>query len=40
VADAECDVGLVGYEMAVLVDKAGAVLTPEIRAELQAALPR
>jgi len=35
VASAECDVGLVGYEMAVLVEKAGAVLTPEIRAELQ-----
>src|SRR6187549_1418862 len=32
VASAECDVGLVGYEMAVLVEKAGAVLTPEIRA--------
>jgi hypothetical protein len=31
---------LVGYEMAVLVEKAGAVLTPEIRAELQSALPR
>ena len=35
-----CDVGLVGYEMAVLVDKAGSVLTPELRAELQGALPR
>lgn len=34
------DVGLVAYEMAVLVDKAGAVLSPELRAELQAALPR
>jgi uncharacterized protein len=40
VSSAECDVGLVGYEMAVLVEKAGAVLTPEIRAELQSALPR
>ncbi|MEZ5136204.1 MAG: hypothetical protein R2699_14405 [Acidimicrobiales bacterium] len=40
VAGADCDVGLVGYEMAVLVDKAGSVLTPEIRAELQAALPK
>ncbi len=37
-ADAECDVGLVGYEMAVLVEKCGQVLTPEIRAELQGAL--
>jgi hypothetical protein len=40
VSSAECDVGLVGYEMAVLVEKAGTVLTPEIRAELQSALPR
>lgn len=39
-AEADCDVGLVGYEMAVLVEKAGAVLTPELRAELQASLPR
>jgi uncharacterized protein len=34
-----CDPGLIGYEMAVLADKAGHVLTPEIRAELQSALP-
>lgn len=40
VADATCDVGLVGYEMAVLVERAGVVLTPELRAELQGALPR
>ena len=40
VASADCDVGLVGYEMAVMVDKAGSVLTPELRAELQGALPR
>lgn len=40
VSTADADVGLVGYEMAVLVDKAGAVLTPELRAELQAALPQ
>jgi predicted regulator of Ras-like GTPase activity (Roadblock/LC7/MglB family) len=40
VSSAEADVGLVGYEMAVLVEKAGAVLTPELRAELQAALPQ
>lgn len=33
------DWGLVGYEMAVLVGKAGQVLTPELRAELQSALP-
>jgi predicted regulator of Ras-like GTPase activity (Roadblock/LC7/MglB family) len=40
VAGADCDVGLVGYEMAVLVEKAGTVLTPELRAELQSALPQ
>jgi hypothetical protein len=40
VADASCDVGLVGYEMAVLVDRCGSVLTPELRAELQGLLPR
>jgi len=40
VADAGCDVGLVGYEMAVLVEKAGPILTPALRAELQGALPR
>ncbi len=39
-ASASADVGLVAYEMAVLVEKAGAALTPELRAELQAALPR
>ena len=40
VADADCDVGLVGYEMAVLVEKTGPLLTPELRAELQSSLPR
>ena len=40
VAGGNCDVGLVAYEMAVLVDKAGSVLSPELRAELQSALPR
>lgn len=39
-ADASCDVGLVGYEMAVLVERCGSVLTPELRAELQGALPQ
>jgi predicted regulator of Ras-like GTPase activity (Roadblock/LC7/MglB family) len=38
IADASCDIGLVGYEMAVFVGRAGAVLTPELRAELQGAL--
>jgi predicted regulator of Ras-like GTPase activity (Roadblock/LC7/MglB family) len=40
VADAACDVGLVGYEMARLVERCGAVLTPQLRAELQGALSR
>ena len=40
VAEADCDVGLVGYEMAVLVEKTAPFLTPELRAELQGALPR
>jgi predicted regulator of Ras-like GTPase activity (Roadblock/LC7/MglB family) len=34
-----CNVGVVAYEMAVLVARAGDVLTPSLRAELQAALP-
>ncbi|MGB5757506.1 MAG: roadblock/LC7 domain-containing protein [Acidimicrobiales bacterium] len=40
IADGSADIGLVGYEMAVLVEKAGASLTPDLRAELQAALPQ
>jgi predicted regulator of Ras-like GTPase activity (Roadblock/LC7/MglB family) len=40
VAGPDCDVGLVAYEMAVLVESAGAVLTPELRAELQSTLMR
>ena len=40
VADAACDIGLVGYEMAVFVEQVGAVLTPELRAELQGELLR
>jgi uncharacterized protein len=38
-ASAGCDVGVVAYEMTVLVTRAGDVLTPSLRAELQAALP-
>jgi predicted regulator of Ras-like GTPase activity (Roadblock/LC7/MglB family) len=36
----DCDIGLIGYEMSLLVDRIGKVLTPALRAELQAALPR
>jgi len=39
-ASLTCDIGLIGYEMAMLVTRAGDVLTPALRAELQAALPR
>ncbi len=40
IAEGGCDVGLVGYEMARLVERCGAVLTPQLRAELQGALSR
>ena len=39
-AGPSCDLGVIGYEMALLVARTGAVLTPELRAELQAGLPR
>ncbi|MGH3888900.1 MAG: roadblock/LC7 domain-containing protein [Pseudonocardiaceae bacterium] len=32
-----CDIGLIGYEMTLLVDRAGKLLTPELRAQLQSA---
>jgi len=31
----DCDMGLVAYQMTLLVDRAGQVLTPALRAELQ-----
>lgn len=34
------DVGLVGYEMALLVERCAAALTPALVAELQTSLPR
>ncbi len=37
-ADKSADVGLVGYEMTMLVDRFGAVLTPQVRAGLRSAL--
>ena len=39
-AEADCDAGLVAYEMGVLVDRAAAMLTPALRAELQTTLAR
>jgi uncharacterized protein len=38
-AASSCNVGVVAYEMTVLVARAGDVLTPSLRAELQSALP-
>lgn len=32
----DCDLGLVGYEMALLVDRAGELLTPALRQQLRA----
>ena len=39
-ADVSCDVGLIGYEIALLVDRAGAILTPALIAESRMALTR
>ncbi len=39
VADVTCDVGLVGYEMTLLVSRAEATMTPQLVAEMRAALP-
>ena len=36
----DCDMGLVAYQMTLLVDRAGQVLTPAVRAELRAARTR
>ncbi len=39
VADAGCDVGVVGYEMALLVTRAEGTLTPQLISEMRARLP-
>lgn len=39
-AAADSDLGLVAYQMTLLVERAGQVLTPAVRAELQASHPR
>lgn len=39
-AASACDIGLVGYEMTLLVDRVGQLLTPELRAELQGSSTR
>ncbi|HEY8525775.1 MAG TPA: roadblock/LC7 domain-containing protein [Acidimicrobiales bacterium] len=33
--ETDCDIGLIGYEMSLLVARIGQVLTPALRAELQ-----
>ena len=37
-ADSECDIGLIGYEIAVLADRAGTLLTPGLITELREGL--
>lgn len=39
VADATCDVGLVGYEMTLLVTRAEATMTPQLVSEMRSRLP-
>lgn len=39
VSEATCDVGLIGYEMTVLVNRAESVMTPDLVAEMRARLP-
>jgi hypothetical protein len=39
VADASCDVAVVGYEMALLVSRAEATLTPQLVSQMRAGLP-
>lgn len=39
VSEASCDVGLIGYEMTVLVERAEDVMTPELVTEMRAKLP-
>ena len=38
-AASTCDLGLVAYEMTLLVERAGRVLTPAARGVMQAAIP-
>jgi uncharacterized protein len=39
VADSSCDVGLIGYEMAMLVSRTETTLTPQLVTEMRGALP-
>ncbi len=38
VAEATCDIGLVGYEMALLVSRTEATLTPQLISEMRGSL--
>jgi uncharacterized protein len=38
-ADATCDVGMVGYEMTLLVTRAEATMTPQLVSEMRSRLP-
>lgn len=40
IADGSCDVGLVGYEIAKLAERAGTLLTPALISELRESLRR
>ena len=39
-ASPRCDIGVVGFEMTLLVERAGQLLTPELRSELQGSAAR
>ena len=39
VAEASCDVGLIGYEMAMLVSRTESTLTPQLISEMRGQLP-
>ncbi|WP_407320244.1 roadblock/LC7 domain-containing protein [Isoptericola halotolerans] len=39
VAEASCDIGLIGYEMALLVSRTEATLTPQLISEMRGSLP-
>ena len=39
VAESTCDVGLIGYEMALLVSRTEATLTPQLVSEMRSRLP-
>jgi predicted regulator of Ras-like GTPase activity (Roadblock/LC7/MglB family) len=39
VAESSCDIGLIGYEMAMLVSRTEATLTPQLISEMRGSLP-